>query len=240
MPRVEYQAQFDLPELIERGRTTPLACRTWHAGSLATPSGGTVSVFDAAGVAVVDSASVTVANGVATYSVLGTLTDDLALDDGWRVSWTLTMPDGLVHEFSNEASLVRCAPAPSITEAVLYARCPSLDPTTANAISRRTEYSQQIREAWVELSTALAAEGWRPELVLSPSALRKPHALLTLALIFDDLATRNNPAYLETARSYREQYVSAFASMRPFRYDTDDDGAAEPTQRAGRSSVWLK
>jgi hypothetical protein len=237
--RVEYQAQFDLPDLIERGRSTTLACRVSHAGTLAAPASGTVAVYDAAGTAVA-SGSVTVSSGVATYSVLGTLTDDLSLDDGWRVAWTLTMPDGIVHEFANEAALVRCAPAPSVTEAVLYARCPSLDPVSPNAISRRVEYSQQIREAWVELSQALLAEGWRPELVLSPSALRKPHALLTLALIFDDLATRNNPAFVETARSYREQYSAAFAAMRPFRYDADDDGVPDGPTRPAKSSVWLK
>src|SRR5688500_15959999 len=115
--RTLYSARFDAPDLlIEQARNTTIVCKTYRAGAIATPTSGTITLFDAAGNVVVDEAAVTVSNGWATYTVLGTLTDDLEVETGWRAEWTLTMPDGEVHVFRTaEMVLCLCAPSPPVT-----------------------------------------------------------------------------------------------------------------------------
>lgn len=235
---VQYSARLDLPDLIERGRTTTLRCRVYRAGSLATPSSGTVSIYSADETAIVDAQAVTTTSGSATYDVAGATTSSLDLEDGWRVVWTLAMPDGRTYDYRNEAALVRHAPAPVVTEQVIYARVPSLNPVGQAPISARQDYSTTIDEAWTEISTRLLRAGRRPWLVISPSRLREPHLLLTLALVYEDLAGRVNPAHAEMARSYREQYEQSWARLELV-YDYDDDGDADDQPATARGSLWL-
>jgi hypothetical protein len=235
-----YTARFDLPDLIERNRDTDLVCRTYRAGAIATPTSGTITIYDRSDTVIVNAAAVTISGGWATYTVAAATTSALELEDGWRVEWTLAMPDGETHTFRNEGVLCRCAPAPVVTEETLYARCPALRPKVAggrNPISARSEYAEVIDEAWIELSNHLLSEAARPERVLSPSAMRHAHLSLTLALVYEDLAGRNNPAHIEMARHYRELYSSALARL-DLAYDADDDGRADE-RRGARGPVWL-
>lgn len=232
-----YSARFELPDLIERGRDNLLMCRVWRLGALAAPSAGTVSVYDASNTAVVSAQNVTVTDSVARYNVVNATTSSKQLEEGWRVEWRLTMPDGVVHTYRNEAALVRCQPAPSVSEEDLYRRCSSLSPN-GNSITGLQEYSSYIDEAWVSIQARLLAQGRRPWLVIASHALREPHLLLALAMVFEDLASRLNIAYTEQARMYREQYEASWSRMR-FVYDADDDGQAEVKRRPGMTSVWL-
>ena len=84
---------------------------------------------------------------------------------------------------------------------------------------------------------ALLAVGNRPNLILEPSALRLVHRDLTLALIFDDLASRLNEAYQDQADRFRQHYESGWARLN-FEYDTDDSGAADQ-RRAAVATIWL-
>lgn len=235
---VQYSARFDTVDLVERGRTTLLRCRTYRAGTIASPSSGTVSIYDSTNTLVVSAAAATVSDGWATYSLLGSVTSALDPADGWRIEWSLVMPDGNTHSYRNEAALCRCVPSPVVTEAVLYARVPSLDPSHPAAISSRAEYSDLIDEAWVDVTNRLLAGGNRVELVLSPSSLREPHLLLTLSLIYEDMAGRLNPAHMDMARSYREQFEASWKRLDLRRYDTNDDGEPD-TRRSARGSIWV-
>jgi uncharacterized protein (DUF58 family) len=174
--------------------------------------------------------------GVATYTLLGTATDDLELSRDWRIVWSLLMADAVVHTFDNRMVLCRRVPFPVITESSLYARVTSLDPTDPACISRRTEYSSTIDDAWIRLVNRLVESGKRIELIVDPSVLREAHLTLTLAMVFDDLATRN-PAYNDTAASFRAQHETAWGSL-VLPTDTDDDGDADVVV-VPRGPVWL-
>lgn len=236
MARTLLTARHELPDLIERGRSAVLRCPVYRAGALVAPTGGTVTIYDGAGTEVT-SAPVTVSGSIATHTITAELTASLSLAEGWRVRWSLSFPDDGAYIFENEAMLVRVAPSPVVTEADLYRRCSSLDPSGAAPITSLDDYAPYIDEAWVILSQRLLGEGRRPWLILSPSSLRDSHVLLALALIFEDLMTRLNVAFGEQAAMYRRQYEEAWGRVR-FSYDEDQIGRSD-TKRGGQSSVWL-
>ena len=234
---VQYSARFDTADLVQQARDEVLSCRVYRAGVPVAPTaiGSSVSVFEADGTAVVTAGVVVVTDSVATYALLGTVTDDLDLSRDWRIVWSLLMPDGVVHTFDNRMVLCRRVPFPVLTEAGIYGRVPALDPTGHAPISRRTEYSATIDDSWIRLTNRLVESGKRIELITDPSVLRETHLLLVLATVFDDLSARN-PATAEAAKAFREQYEAAWGSL-VLPTDDDDDGDADGTQ-VPRGPVW--
>ena len=212
-----------------------LQCPVYRGGQLVAPTGGTVTLYDDGNNVIVNAQTVTISNSIASYSVSGATTSGLDLARGWRVEWSLTMPDGLAHTFRNEAGLVRCVPFPVVSELALYRRCPALDPAGPACITRSTDYQPAIDDAWITIRNRLDELGTRVELIVSPTRLRESHILLTLAVIFDDLASRN-PAHQATAESYRKQFEAAWARS-SIEIDTDDDGEGD-TVRPTRPPLW--
>lgn len=238
---VLYSARFQLPELLERGRNNAITCPVYRAGALVAPSAGTVSVFDASGAAVVSAAAVTITGSTATYTVLSTALASSSYGEGWRVEWRLVMPDGTTRTFDVEALLVRRALFPVITEADLYRVSSALDPAGAACIHSEPSFSPKIDEAWIQIQGRLLAQGRRPNLVLSPQAMRDPHLYLTLALIYDDFSTRLNQAYAATGMAYRAEYEAALTRTRFLYDDEDDTGVSGSRSRKGPSvsTMWL-
>lgn len=235
-----YSARFLLPTFIERGRDNVIKCAVYRDGSLVAPSSGTVSVYDDGGAAIVNAQAVTVTGSVAQYTVTNAATSGKALDDGWRVEWSLAMPDSVTHLFRNDASLVRAALYPVLTDADLYRRVSSLDPSDNDAITNATTYQQYRDEAWTAIQNRLIAMGNRPALVASPTALREAHLLLTLAYIFEDLSTRLNEAYEGRAEMYRRHYDQEFKRL-TFKYESDEEAGTTDAnyRRNAYPTVWL-
>ena len=239
MAYVQYTARFELPTLIEQGRANSLTCRTYRAGELAAPTSGTVTIYDATNTAIVSAAAVSITNGVATYSLAANLISSSTRGLGWRIEWALVMPDGITHTFRNDAALCKALLYPGITEADLYRVASSLDPNGPACIHSERSFGPKIDEAFTQLESRLIERGNRPNLVLSPSSLREAHLYLTLALIFEDFATRLNPVYEARANGYREAFKDAL-TRHNFVYDADDDGAPDSLgKRRGPSSLWL-
>lgn len=233
-----YSIRDEVPEMIERGRTQVLRLRPYTAGAAVAPSSATVSVYDEANVAIVSGATATIASGQATYSLAAQPTTK-ALAEGWRVEWVYTMPDGVERLHRQDAALVRCRPLPPATEADLYQREGSLDPAGTSPIHSASDFTAKLSAAWVRIEHRLIQQGRRPWRVIGSSDLREVHICTTLALIFEDFATRLNVAYAEKARVYREEAASAWAAVR-MAYDERDTGQATPERRAGvTTSVWL-
>jgi len=234
-----YSARFTTPTFIERGRDNVIKCAVYLSGSLVAPSSGTVTVYDEDRAAVVSAAAVTVSGDVAQYTVTAATLDGVSLDDGWQVEWSLAMPDGVTHTFRNDGALVRAALYPVLTDADLYRRVSSLDPSGNDAITNETTFQDPRDEAWTAIQLRLIAMGNRPNLVISPTALREAHLLLTLAYIFEDLSTRLNEAYADRAEMYRRHYDQEFKRL-TFKYDADDDGQADAgSRRNAVPTTWL-
>jgi hypothetical protein len=189
---------------------------------------------------VVNAAAITVTGSIATYALAAATTTSLAVEEGWMVEWALVMPDGVTHTFRVDAALVRRRLYPVVTDADLFLRWKALDPSSATVITAQTTYQDQLDAAWLDIQRRLIRTGNRPNLVMEPSALYEVHLLLTGAMIYEDLASRLNEAYIAMADRLRHQYEGAWGALQ-FRYDRDDDGKAESNsaKRAAAGSVWL-
>lgn len=236
-----YSARFELPHLIERGRAGTLTCAVYRDGALVPPveAGSSVSIYDASGTAVVDGAAVVKAGNAATYSFAADAFTAHEYAEGWRVDWSIMHDGHGPHLFSNEAVLVRRRLYPTITDADIARRVRALDTTTATVITTATTYQPYIDEADVEIQLRLLEAGRRPWLVATPTALRQCWLMLSIALIFEDLAGRQDH-YADRAAAYRQMYEDAWARA-SVALDYDQDGTIQPEERVSvrPGVVWL-
>lgn len=238
-PGAEYTARLPLPDVIVRGRVNTLRCPLYRDGVLVEPTLATFSLYNPAGTAVIDAEVASVVDGVLEYDVtVAEVPATTALGVGWRVEWAITVahdnPDGVI-QVRNDAILSRSMLSPVITDGDLEQRLRGINQAGRAPIVTGTS-QPAIDEAWIELNHRLINQGNRPNLIISPSALRMPHLFLALAIRLDGLG----PAFAEQAASYRRQYESAWNQM-TLVYDEGDDGEADSdTERmSGSSSVWL-
>lgn len=215
-----------------------MTCPVYLDGALAEPSAATVRLYNASGTAVTVGAT-SIPGGIAQATVAQATLAAEELGSGWRVEWSLTMPDAVVHEFVNDAHLIRRRLYPTITDLDLVRRVSALDTSSATVITTATTYQGFIDEADVELQLRLLELGRRPWLAATPSALRQSWLMLALSLVFEDLATRDD-MYAERAREYRQRFEDAFRSA-SMTFDYDEDGTVDADVRtvARPSVVWM-
>lgn len=234
-----YTARFRAPDMIQRGVVQVITCPTFRLGVVQTPTSGTVSVFRADQTAVVSAQPVTIPpGGVATFSIGSGSTSSLALEEGWLIEWSLLMPDGVVHVFRQDAALVRRELSPVVTDADLIRRHSDLPQLLPSGVA---SYQDPLDEAWATIMLRLIAQGRRPYLVMSPSALRDVHLMLTLHIIFMDFQTSagDSSRWQALADYYRAAYAEAYGQL-SFVYDESDTNKVDASARkAGVSQVWL-
>ena len=232
-------ARFALPDLIVRSRESHAVLEVYKNGARQTLSAASATVYRPDGTTFATPTVVlSDGNKLGTITITGASTASESLGDGWRISYVVTV-DGDVHEFSNEAMLVRSALYPVLTDADLYKRVSSLDPDGTTPITSLASFQDFRDEAWIEISQRLIQEGNRPALILSGNALRGPHLELTLAMIFEDLSTRLNEAYEARAQQYRRQYEHTWRRL-TFRYDADENGNPDDARRRrGHGTLWM-
>jgi len=233
-----YTARFKLPTFLERGRDNVVKCAVYRDGALVAPSSGTFALYDKNG-ATVTSGSATISGSVAQATIASATLATLGLSASWSIAWPLAMPDGTTHTFRNDAALVRRALYPVVTDADLFERVSSLNPSSNTPLTTLSDFQDYIDGSWTEIQNRLISMGNRPYLVMSPSSLREPHLLLTLAYIFEDLSTRLNEAYENRAADYRRQYEAALGRL-SFEYDVEDNGIADTSKRRAVSpTFWM-
>lgn len=240
-----YAGRAELIEMIERARDNLLRQPMYDAGALVAPSSGTITITDATNTAIVSAAAVTIASSEARYTLLAAVVPStLQLGEGWRIEWSLVMPDGTTRLVRRDAALVRTRLLPPATWADVFRREPGLDPSTAHPIHSLTlaQLDPFLDEAWVQIEGRLLAAGRRPWLVISPQALREVLIVGTLTYLYRYFATRLKPAYAEIADMYARQYETEWSRIR-LAYDADDDGQADggavPHRVGPSGSVWL-
>lgn len=229
-----YSADLDSPVLLEQGRENTLTCPLRRAGSLVEPSSGTISIFNASGVAVVTDQAVDPSSGTATFTT-GTFASSTR-GMRWRIAWTLTV-DGVVRTFRSTAALVLCVPYPTVSDATIAARVPALDSTRPGAITRAASHQTQIEDAWKEVRRRLARAGRRPHLIVDQDDLQEPHLLLAISRIFGGLGVVK-PEYLEQEKRYERMFEKAWTDVQ-FEYDDNDDGTVDDNSRSGGGMLWL-
>lgn len=233
-------ARLLAPYLLVQGQTQTLTCPMYSSGALVTPSSGTITIERPDGTKLVDEAAVTVASSRATYSLLSTvLTTDEARGGRWQVIWTLAFSSGVTPEIvACDAAVIRRMVPLTVTDADLYRRVTSLNPASSTVIHAESTFQDKIDLAWGQTLREILAENKRPDLITTPSALHDAVLLLTLAMIFEDFATRLNEAHLAMADRFRGEYREARQRM-SYGYDAGDSGKQPATRTRRGGTMWL-
>lgn len=233
--------RFPLPHEIVFDRDTTLKAPVYLDGALVAPASGTITIYDDTNTAIVSAAAVTVSGSIAEYSVSANTFAEADVSERVRVEWALVF-SGVTDEGENDGLIVRRSLKPPITMADIYRRYKSLDPSGSSAITNATaaEHQEKLDEAWVDLIERMIEDGTRPSWVMSPSALARPLKHLVLHLIWEDMASRLNPAYQTKADKAWDAYNRAYDRMSVL-IDADDDGEADTETRQGvePSGFWL-
>lgn len=233
-------ARLLTPDYLVRGADNAIACPLWRGGGLVevTEAGSTVSIYAGSGAIIVDAEPIELVDDVARYTIpASALPASLPYGMGWRVEWSLVV-DGVAALYRNSAGLIRSQLVPVVTDRDLFRRESSLDPNGAAPISSLEDYQDFRDEAWISILGRLSAKGNLPHLIMEPTALREPHMLLTLHLIFEDFRTRLNETWTEKAREYGARFEKSMNDL-AFEYAPADDGIASRRKRGASATVWL-
>lgn len=230
--------RFALPHEVVWDTSTTIEAPLYLDGAILTATGGSVSVRDQSNVEVLTGA-VVVVGGIATFTIALLFTEG-QVGQRIQVLWSVTHAGGTVAA-ENDGIVVRRELHPVIADADLYRRIKALDPTGTAPITTRADFQDLRDEAWAELVGRMIEDGVRASWVMSPSSTRRVHTLLTLALLFEDEASRLQPAYMDTARMYREQFEVAYAKMNAVLDGSGDGTPDDPNRRVGvaPSGVWM-
>lgn len=237
-----YTARALAYETLERGRDNVIEQPMFDAGALVAPSSGTVTITDAGGVVVVAAAAVTVTGSIATYTVPAAVLSSQPYGDGWSIVWALVLA-GTTRTVRRSCSLVVSRLLPPATAGDLFGRLRALDPSHASPITALSlpDFDSYLDTCWLEIEERLRRRGRRPWLVIDGSSLRTLHVVGTLALIFEDLASRNQAAHGERAAYYREQYRVEWAECRFTYADPDSDaGRGGSVELGAQPTLWLQ
>lgn len=227
---------FKTPDVLVRGQDTTLYCPIFHEGTGETISSASYEILNSSMQTVLSGACDVEAN-----LAFITINTSLQYGDDYRIKYTIITlgeADGHSNETiiaENELYIVRCKLSPVIASDDLYKRVSGLSPTSSSPHSTLQNYDSYIMEAWHIILNRLIQKGNRPNLILSNTALRECHIQLTLAIIFEDFATRLQPEWETRAISHRQNYEKTFLEIN-FRYET-----AETTskRKAALPSYWL-
>jgi hypothetical protein len=232
MAEVHYSARLERPgRAIERARTQIITCPVYSGATLTAPASGTCTVSSAD--ATVSTGVVSVVSSVAEYTITSAELAALDFGDGWAIEWALTMPDGAVHTFREEAALCRLASQQRITPADIYQVEPYFNKDASSAVWTET-CVDQCWEAHLEVEESLWGEGRRPYLIVSQTSLRALELLTALRLCCEAMASTGRETYRVKADRYSER-LRETRSRTTLQYDTDGDGRIDDASH--RSAV---
>lgn len=237
MAYIDYTPRFLTTTQIERDRDTPLSLTVYHQASSVTPTSGTISVYDAGGVEVVAGAAVTITGGAATYTVAASSVTGKSFGAGWRVEWTLLMPDTYTHLFRNDAALVKIRYGVLTTDQDLY----DLHPELASFLpSGQTTWQNQRERAYANIYGRLEGRGRPPYLIVGRAAIKPLELYEALSIVCLSLGGTgaDDNKWSRLAEHYRAKVESTFDAAN-FTYDEVGDGTSGTRRVAARSSIWL-
>lgn len=233
------------PDLIQRATTQTLVLEVGDPNNGERPSitSATLSLYDAAGVQLVTAGAGTVlAAGRVGYALsAATVPATMALGEGWREVWTVTIA-GTAYTLERDAALCRQVPTIQITAEDLYTIDPSLD--GAWPLRQQAErWRPQIDEAARQIHQRLWEMGRRPWLIWSQGSPRQCALHLCLALCYGTVATRlGDSRWGEERQRHIDAYEREWERLR-FDVDQDDSGGrdgkeAQPILQASAGPRW--
>lgn len=154
-----------VPLLLVRGsaQTIQAPVRRGSTGDLVAPTSATVTILRPDGSTLVSGASAPISSSVAGYTLTPGASE--ALGAGWTVSWSLTMTDGDMVPWREDAYLCEYVPPCSISAVDLYTTVPELRyrvPESQGASGTDEGWQPQIDAAYEDLLRKLIDNGHRP------------------------------------------------------------------------------
>ena len=238
MALVDYTPR-SLVRHLERDRDTPLRLGVYHAGAIVEPTSGTITIYDSSNAAVVSAAAVTIdGSDFANYTLPTATVAAKSYGSGWRIEWSMLMPDGHTHVYRFGTALVRVRHACPVTDLDLLSRRPDIAHYYPTGF---TSWQTQIDAAWDDVQDWIEGKGKRAYLITSQDALRpwvRAHALsLVSAALAGDGAADN--AWNKRADDYAAEAQRERDTL-TLEYDESDTGQASPGRRSAmQPSVWL-
>lgn len=227
---------FKTPDVLVKGQDTVLYCPIFHEGSGEAINSAQYEILNS-NLQIVASGACDVEGSLAFVSI----NTSLQYGEDYRIRYTiLTLGEADGHGSEtiiaeNELYVVRCRLSPCIASDDLYKRVSGLSPASSSPHSTLQNYDSYIMEAWYIILNRLIQRGNRPNLILSNTALRECHIQLTLAIIFEDFATRLQPEWETRAISHRQNYEKTFLEIN-FRYETAETSTK---RKSAQPSYWL-
>lgn len=237
MAYIDYILRFLTATQIERDRDTPLSLTAYHQSSAVTPSSGTISVYDAGGVAVVSGAAVTVSGSAATYTVLASAVSGKSFGAGWRVEWSLVMPDTYTHLFRNDAALVKVRYGVLTTDQDLYDLHPEL---SSFLPAGQTTWQAQRERAYANVYGRLEARGRPPYLIVGRTLVKEVELYEALSIVCGlQGGTGSEDNKWSRLADYYRGRADNLLNQANFTYDEVGDGTSGTRRVSARASMWL-
>jgi len=217
-----YTARNPLPVFLTRGRDNAIEVRVYNdtSGAEVAPASGTISVFNASGVAVVDEVAVTVASNFAEYTVLAAVVPVTeSFSEWWNIQWTLSL-DSVLHKFNQRAHLVRWNLSNPVSTADISGRHLEIADVLTTA-----QIQGHSTRAWEWLLRRLLDQGRMPWRILDSNQLFDVTLSRALHYAFIDqhASVGGSGKYGELADYYDGKAASALGTV-TVTYDDDDDG----------------
>ena len=210
------------PAYLERATATYLEMRVEADFATTAITGGTVEIFDPAGVSL-GTTSVSVTGGKAYLSP--TVGAGNAYGSGYSLAWSLTYSGGAIPKIRQSAIVCAVRPWPPVTHAGLLERNPTLTDYPAG----KTSWAEQMSQGWYRLISDLAPiVGHRIDQILPLSVARDAYLAVCLAYIHEVRATTSGSSAAQAAEAAWDAYEDLLKRIR-LPVDTDDDGLVEDT-----------
>lgn len=241
MATLLYTARFAGPELFVRGRANVITCPVYRDGALVAPTalGSSVTITRPDQSTLVLAGSVTVVGSIAQYTILAADLAGQLLGEGWRVEWSLVLPDMAdPHVFRRSAIVGRSALYPVITDEDLFRRRGDLRGFLGDGES----YQGDIEEAFTEICHMLGQGGSLAHLVMDPESLKYVELYKTLAIIYGRFSTappgESDANWPDLAATYETRFSESYKTL-GVKYDTNDSGVADTKRRAAHPVTFL-
>jgi hypothetical protein len=220
---------------VRRGEDLPLSFAPTVNGAAVDLDVVTVSVSDPTG-AVVSSGAAAVAGGVATYTLLASVTADRDPGTGWIVEWSyLVDGEPIARKVRNPLDVVLYTVEPVIGWSDLLGRHADLAERNASG----DKAYAQIRDAWLTIKQRLRSRARRPCLIVDSYALREVHLLLSLAFVWRGLATGGSETQEgQDADRYEAQFERLWETLT---FEEADPATYRRTgdRKSTRGTLWL-
>ena len=206
-----------VPLLLVRSGTQTVRApvRRGSTGALVVPNSAIITILRPDGSTLVSGASAPISSSVAGYTLTPGASE--ALGAGWTVSWSLTMSDGDMLPWREDAYLCEYVPPCAISAVDLYTTVPELAYRVPEAQgSRGTDegWQPQIDAAYDDLLRKLIDDGHRPWQIRTVSGYHPWLLARALQRCLEAIPTAPGDTWETERRSAHFRMVAADGGLR--------------------------